>query len=135
MDRNPIPARQQNRCFDHILEFAYISNPVVSDQALQRILRDRLYRFRDLLSVIFEKMIHQKRDILSAVPKCGDVESDWAEALAEAIAKPAFGGIVFEVASRSRDDSEIYGAGFRRRHRLDLFILQYAEDLVLNGKR
>ncbi len=55
--------------------------------------------------------------------------------MAEAAAKLAIGNIAFEVANRSRDDSEIYGAGFRRRHRLDLFILQYAEDLVLNGKR
>jgi hypothetical protein len=58
-------------------------------------------------------MIHQEWDVLSSISKGRDVEPEWAEVLEEPIAKSAIGDIVFEVTSRSRDDSEIYRAGFR----------------------
>ncbi len=76
MNRNPLSACQHDRRFDYIFKLPNISDPMVSDQELQRVLRDRPDRFRDLLPVIVEKMIHQKGNVLSSVPKCRDFESD-----------------------------------------------------------
>src|SRR5579863_865765 len=98
------PRPKSQGALDHVLEFADVAGPVVSEKASHCILGNR----SDVAvrrAEFFEEMIHQERNIALAFAQRRQFDLHDVQSEEKVLAKPSFADRRFQVAIRGRDDS------------------------------
>jgi hypothetical protein len=86
------------------------------------------------LGELGSEKLHEKRNVLDAIPQWRDAQFDHIEAIVEILAEAAFRDFTLQVAVRGSNDLDVDWDGVEGTHRANLALLQHAQKFGLEIK-
>src|SRR5580704_13631785 len=125
---------QRNGALHSVLELTNVSRPVVGLQTANHFRRQCLNGLFHRLTEPFEEMPCQEGYILAALPQCGDLDGNNAQAVVQVFAEAAFCNLFFKFLVGGGDNADIYVDFFGAADGPDFAFLEDAIEFHLHGQ-
>src|SRR2546422_2895698 len=129
------PPRQHDGPLDDVLQLPDVPWPRVSDEAIHRALRDHVDLASELLGESREKERRELGDVRRPFAQGGHVEREDVQAIEEVRAEPPGAHGLLQVAVGRGDHPHVHADRLVAAHRLELLLLEDAQQLDLRLER
>ncbi len=130
-----VPAREDDRALDHVLELAHVAGPGVRHELLERLLRHLAHGLAEGRREAREAVIDQQRDVLPPLAQGRHAHAQHVQAVEEILAEAPGFDVAFDVAGRRGQDPHVDLAGLGISDGPDLLLLEGAQQLRLERRR
>src|SRR5229473_4960624 len=127
--------RDNYRALDHILEFSYVSRPMISAQRVHCRRRNRIHDLFHASRKLLREVPHQERNISLAFPQGWNVDGKNIQTKEEIGPELLLAYHRFEIAVRRSNQTRVGPKRARASQPLELPLLQHAEQFGLQFKR
>ena len=114
-----------------IFQLAHVTRPLISTQGFQRFGVNPQDTFSSRRGILFQKMIHQQRNVFPPVSQRRNANGNYAETVVKVFTKGIFGDLPVQIAIGCGDESHIADFRLGRTQSHDLARLQHAQQLRL----
>ena len=126
---------EDHRAVHGVLELAHVARPVVAREQRHRVVGEPGHRLADLGAALLEEMVRERRDVFAPLAQRGHADREDIDAVEEVVAERAFGHHGAQVAVGGADKPDVGALRARVAHRLELALLDDAQQLRLDRER
>src|SRR5256885_11649721 len=130
-----VPAAEDERPFDHVLELPDVARPTVVLENRERLRADALHRFAELRGDFSDEVRGQQRDILPPLPQGRQLNRNDVQSVEEILSQDAVGDRPGDVPVRGGDQPYIDLDVASVADAADLPLLDHAQELHLHRLR
>src|SRR5208283_350217 len=122
---------QNHGAFQRVLQLAHITRPVVIQQQPARLLARALHIFAELLVVVRQEKLHQRRDVFLALPQRRQVNGDDCQPVVQILAEAPLPYFLLQVPVGRRNHAHFHLNIAHAPHAPHHLVFQHAQELGL----
>ncbi|PYR33445.1 MAG: hypothetical protein DMF90_20810 [Acidobacteria bacterium] len=112
-----------------VFQLPHVAGPVILLESRERPVVNPVDASANAVGVFAEKVLDERRNVLSAFAQRGQVDRDDVQPVEQVLLEPALGHHLAQVAVGGGDDPDVHLFGALGAERLELALLQHAQQL------